>query len=142
MRVAQSTILLLLLGQVDPAACFVLQYTRGRKPSPCIARALEKNNDEDAVISTDSLYAALKDRQRMLEKGIGKRYICRTQRGFLNVHDSPGDPFDTENIVSQLSEGEIVTSTKAPQGDWICHDGGGWSISVYEGFVWLEALDE
>ena len=98
--------------------------------------------DDDDSSSTGLLHRALASRVAALEKGIGRRYVCRTQIGFLNVHDAPGDPFDTENIVGQLVDGQIVASTGAPEGAWIQHDGGGWSISVYEGFVWLEELQE
>jgi len=95
-------------------------------------------------VPTDStfLYTELFARRALLEQGIGKRYVCRTQQGFLNIHYEPGDPFNTDNIVGQLNEGQIVTSTGPPRGLWIRHDGGGWSISKYGGFTWLEALDE
>jgi hypothetical protein len=88
------------------------------------------------------IHTALSQRIQNLQEGIGKRYICRTQRGFLNIHADPGDPFDTDNIVGRLSEGQIVTSVAPARGPWIRHDAGGWSISVYEGFVWLEAIPE
>ena len=89
-----------------------------------------------------SLYESLKERKRALKHGIGKRYITRTQKGFLNVHFEPSDPFDTENVVSTLSEGQIVTSTGPSRGSWIPHDGGGWSVGKLNGFVWLEPIDE
>jgi hypothetical protein len=88
------------------------------------------------------IHTALSQRIQSLQEGIGKRYICRTQYGFLNIHTDPGDPFDTDNIVGRLSEGQIVTSVAPARGPWIRHDAGGWSISVYEGFVWLEAIPE
>ena len=101
----------------------------------------------DATASTSAtedslLFESLKERQKSLKHGIGKRYVARTQKGFLNVHYEPSDPFDTENIVSQLSEGEIVTSTGPSRGPWIPHDGGGWSVSKFNGFNWLEPIDE
>lgn len=89
-----------------------------------------------------SLLTSLKKRQDELKEGIGKRYITRTKIGFLNVHAEPSDPFDTDNIVHQLEEGDIVTSTGAARGAWIRHDQGGWSISKYGGFTWLEPIDE
>lgn len=96
-----------------------------------------------ASATEDSLlFESLKERQKSLKHGIGKRYVARTQKGFLNVHYEPSDPFDTENIVSQLSEGEIVTSTGPSRGPWIPHDGGGWSVSKFNGFNWLEPIDE
>lgn len=91
---------------------------------------------------SQTILESLRERQNDLDKGIGKRYICRTQRGFLNVHKEPGDPFNTDNIVAQLQEGDIVTSTGPPRGPWIPHDSGGWSISIYSGFTWLEPLKE
>lgn len=102
-----------------------------------ISEAMNDSIEEDSKIHDD-----LEARYSSLQSGIGRRYITRTQHGFLNVHDEPTDPFDCENIVSQLVEGQVVTSTKPAQGDWICHDGGGWSISKYQGFVWLEELKE
>jgi hypothetical protein len=54
----------------------------------------------------------------------------------------PSDPSDTSNIISQLNEGQIVTSTRPPRGNWIRHDAGGWSISKHGGFTWLEPIDE
>lgn len=99
--------------------------------------------DGTAESQTDaSLYESLKERKNALKHGIGKRYVARTQKGFLNVHYEPSDPFDTENIVSTLSEGQIVTSTGPSRGSWIPHDGGGWSVEKFNGFVWLEPIDE
>ena len=89
-----------------------------------------------------SLYDSLRSRQNELNNGIGKRYICRTQRGFLNVHKEPGDPFNVDNVVNQLQEGDIVTSMEPPRDGWIRHDSGGWSIAVYNGFTWLEELKD
>ena len=45
------------------------------------------SSDDDTTSSDDSLLRALKQRQEEVEKGIGKRYITRTQKGFLNVHE-------------------------------------------------------
>jgi hypothetical protein len=95
-----------------------------------------------AIDDSTSLYRSLKDRQKELKHGIGRRYVCRTQRGFLNVHERPGNPFDVDHIVGQLHDGQIVTSTGPPHGSWVQHDGGGWSISVYGGFTWLEQLKD
>jgi hypothetical protein len=92
--------------------------------------------------STSDIYSSLQERVNSLENGVGKRYVVRTQQGFLNVHSSPEDPFNTGNVVSRLRDGDIVTSTGMRVGAWIPHDGGGWSISVYNGFTWLEAVKE
>jgi hypothetical protein len=101
------------------------------------------NSELDAVtISDTSVFQALNHRQKSLKLGIGKRYVTRTQKGFLNVHYEPSDPYDTENIVNQLSEGQIVTATGPQRGPWIPHDAGGWSISKFGGFTWLEPIDE
>jgi hypothetical protein len=101
------------------------------------------DSDCTAVPDSHQLHTALADRVAALQNGIGKRYVCRTQRGFLNVHREPGDPYDTSNIVNQLVDGQIVTSTSPKQKDgWIQHDAGGWSVTVYGGFVWLEPLSE
>lgn len=97
-----------------------------------------------AAENSKSIFESLRERKAALDHGIGKRYVCRTQKGFLNVHKEPCDPFNTVNIVNQLEEGDIVTSTGEPRGvgGWIPHDHGGWSISMYSGFTFLEELDE
>jgi hypothetical protein len=104
----------------------------------------ELSSDLDCLQAPESndLHRLLKDRQKALEQGIGKRYVCRTQKGFLNVHQEPGDPFDTSNIVAQLKEGDIVVSTGPNRGPWVRHDGGGWSVAMFGGFKWLEPLAE
>ncbi len=38
------------------------------------------------VPSDDAIFKSLTGRQQALSRGIGKRYIARTQKGFLNVH--------------------------------------------------------
>jgi hypothetical protein len=104
----------------------------------------ELSSDLDCLQAPESndLHRLLKDRQKALQQGIGKRYICRTQKGFLNVHQEPGDPFDTSNIVTQLTDGDIVVSTGPNRGPWVRHDGGGWSVAIFGGFKWLEPLVE
>mmetsp|Transcript_18639 Transcript_18639/g.27624 ORF Transcript_18639/g.27624 Transcript_18639/m.27624 type:complete len:144 (+) Transcript_18639:1-432(+) len=96
----------------------------------------------EETITDDFILKSLKDRQKAISHGIGRRYITRTQKGFLNVHSKPTDPYDVENIVSQLTEDQIVTSTGSSKGDWIPHDAGGWSISKFGGFTWLEPIEE
>lgn len=89
-----------------------------------------------------SLFESLRSRRQELAEGIGRRYIARTQRGFLNVHDTYElGPYAIDNIIGRLEEGQIVTSI-SKFGDWIEHDAGGWSISKFGGFTWLEPLDE
>ena len=66
--------------------------------------------------------------------------LSRTQVGFLNVHTEPGDPFRTDNVVRQLPHGAVVES-KVEQGVWVDHDGGGWSIRVYDGHEYLVPVD-
>jgi len=90
----------------------------------------------------DQISSSLNRKIKELELGIGKRYIIRTQRGFLNVHYEPSDPYMSENVVNQLSDGQIVTATGPKRGIWVPHDGGGWSVSKYGGFTWLEPIDE
>jgi hypothetical protein len=43
-------------------------------------------NEDDS--SNTYLLASLKARELELRQGIGKRFVTRTQRGFLNVHDA------------------------------------------------------
>lgn len=92
--------------------------------------------------SDDDISNSLERKVRELDLGIGKRYIIRTQQGFLNVHYEPSDPYMLENVVNQLSDGQIVTATGPKRGIWIPHDGGGWSVCKYGGFTWLEPIDE
>jgi hypothetical protein len=102
------------------------------------------DSTNDAALGDNSIsefYEQLRLRQSQLDEGIGKRYITRTQKGFLNVHSYPGDPFETENIVAQLCEGQIVISVGPSVENWIEHDVGGWSIATFDGFNWLEPLD-
>jgi hypothetical protein len=104
------------------------------------------SSELDGVTTTTtedaSLHRSLKYRQEALNNGIGKRYVTRTQKGFLNVHYEPTDPYDTSNIVNQLKEGQIVTSTGPPRGNWVPHDAGGWSIAKFIGFTCLEPIEE
>lgn len=88
-----------------------------------------------------TLISKLRQRAKAVEEGAGKLFRVRTQVGFLNVHSEPGDPHRTDNVVAQVTEGEIVQSTGPPSGDWEQHSGGGWSVRSYGGFVWLEPID-
>jgi hypothetical protein len=103
------------------------------------------SSDSDCLQATpesNDLHRLLQERQKALQQGIGKRYVCRTQKGFLNVHQEPGDPFDISNIVTVLTDGDIVVSTGPNRGPWVRHDGGGWSVAIFGGFQWLEPLEE
>lgn len=92
-------------------------------------------------LSDDLITKALKSRTDELKVGIGKRYMVRTQRGFLNVHSDSKGVYETNNVVAQLKEGQIITSIGPDDGDWVHHDNGGWSIRFYEGFTWLIEID-
>ena len=96
---------------------------------------------QQASSEADDLYASLRARQDEIKAGGGIRYKVQTQRGFLNVHSEPEDPFATHNIVSQLQEGQIVTSVGPPSGTWVQHDAGGWSVREFGGFQWLVPID-
>lgn len=109
----------------------------------------EANNDgilgtefsvEDSV-SNSYISKALKNRQKDLQQGIGKRYMVRTQHGFLNVHSDTSSVYDIDNVVGRLEEGQIVTSIGPDKGEWVKHNEGGWSIRFYEGFTWLVEID-
>ncbi len=100
----------------------------------------DTNSDSNDSSDTD-MWIELNKRRDQLELGIGRRYVVRTTRGFLNVHSDPSDPFAVENIVDQLLDGDIVTSVGPNKGHWVRHDRGGWSISVHSGFVWLQPID-
>jgi hypothetical protein len=142
---------------VSPPPSLLFQTSRGalRRDSSLLQSNKFELGDTEDIFMADSdygtavpdnshqLHTALAERVAALQDGIGKRYVCRTQRGFLNVHREPGDPYDTSNIVNQLVDGQIVTSTSPKQKHgWIQHDAGGWSVTVYGGFVWLEPLSE
>lgn len=131
-------------GGLDPCCCLASSSSSAEESSEDPVRDCgdEAAAADEADSTSKSLHEALARRVADLGEGIGRRYACRTQLGFLNVHEAPGDPFDTDNVVGRLLDGQIVASTGPPQGAWIQHDGGGWSISVYEGFVWLEELEE
>ena len=93
---------------------------------------------------TLSLHQALQQRRDDLDQGIGKRYIIRIKPGFtgVNIHYEPSGPHDTENVVGQLAEGQIVTAIAPNRGLWIRHNAGGWSLANFAGFTWLEPIDE
>lgn len=89
------------------------------------------------------MHGKLKDRRMKIHDGVGKRYMVRTgSKKSLNVHLEPSSAFATDNIVNQLTDGQIVRSTGPTRGIWIPHDGGGWSVSDHQGFTWLEPIDE
>jgi hypothetical protein len=149
-------ILCLLVLFFSSSEAFVLTGALGRPLGSCQTRLflLEEDQDQqvqfvssefDTISSSfdaSSFFKSLQERQDALKQGIGKRYITRTQKGFLNVHYEATDPFDASNIVNQLKDGDIVTSTGPSRGLWIPHDGGGWSISRFGGFTWLEPIEE
>lgn len=97
----------------------------------------------ESAESSTSIYAALRAREKQINLGVGRRYVTKTQQGFLNIHADPNDgPFCVSNIVGQLVEGQHVTSVGEPHGNWVKHDAGGWSIGKFNGVTWLELLDE
>ena len=55
--------------------------------------------DENPRFASAHIYSALRDRARAIAGGAGRRFRVRTQRGFLNVHTSPDDPYRTDNLV-------------------------------------------
>lgn len=98
--------------------------------------------EPSTVARDDDLAASLRARVLELhEKSRGRRFRVCTQRGFLNVHSEPGDPYASWNVVGQLYEGEIVTGLEQ-DGDWLLHDGGGWSVRFYGDFEWLRPVDD
>ena len=138
--------LLLLTAMIGTDAFAVLPHG----PNLIFSRCSLADNDvlfgEEAISSSldqHDLFASLRTRQEELWQGVGKRYIVRTLRGFLNVHSSHEDgPYAVDNIVNQLEEGDIVSSTGPRIYSWIPHDAGGWSIALHGGFTWLEPLDD
>ena len=88
-----------------------------------------------------ALLDSLKQRVAAVEDGAGRFYrVNALAPGFLNVHSTPGDPWRTDNVVCQLQDGAVVESLRE-EGVWINHDGGGWSIRVYEGHAFLVLVE-
>ena len=54
------------------------------------------------------LNAELLRRAKAVEDGAGRLFRVRTQVGFLNVHSTPDNPYRTDNVVAQLTDGQIV----------------------------------
>ncbi len=73
------------------------------------------------------------------------RYIVHTQRGFLNIHSSNDDPFDSTNILAQLQDSDVVileegTTLGLLPFCWarVAHPVPGWCVSFTGNFEWLE----
>lgn len=100
---------------------------------------------QEEIGTSDSLYDSLSRRQDELRRGIGRRYLVVTQKGFLNVHSScthADGPFAIDNIVGRLQDGQIVTSVSPPVDEWIEHDQGGWSVGEFMGHRFLVPLSD
>ena len=94
-----------------------------------------------SVTTSTELLDSLKARKAAVEDGAGRFYrVNALAPGFLNVHSAPGDPWRTDNVVCQLQDGAVVESLQE-EGVWINHDGGGWSIRVYEGHAFLVLVE-
>ena len=140
-----------LLGSHRSPAChnFLLKQRATSDDSSSIpskdSDSSPESSNVDKVVDKEGsavLYEELKHRQVQLDKGIGKRYKTRTQKGFLNIHSDPhSGPYNLDNVIGQLQEGQIVKSIEPSVDDWIHHDAGGWSISNFEGFTFLEPLN-
>ena len=92
-------------------------------------------------VASRSLLDDLRRRRSDIAEGAGRRYkVCALEPGFLNVHSEPGDPWRVDNVVGRLGDRAVVESLKE-SGEWVCHDGGGWSIRVYDGHAFLELLE-
>ena len=101
-----------------------------------------------SVTTSTELLDSLKARKAAVEDGAGRFYrVNALAPGFLNVHSTPGDPWRTDNVVCQLQDGAVVESLREEytfmreEGVWINHDGGGWSIRVYEGHAFLVLVE-
>ena len=123
--------------------------SRGRSGTLLCAADVHSSSSEERTSTTDeplpsaesaSLYASLQKRAAAIDEGAGRRYRVESLVGFLNVHEGPGDPWRTDNVVRQLPHGAVVESI-AEQDVWVKHDGGGWSIRVYDGHEFLVPLD-
>eukprot|EP00587_Corethron_hystrix_P010630 CAMPEP_0113323170 /NCGR_PEP_ID=MMETSP0010_2-20120614/16103_1 /TAXON_ID=216773 ORGANISM="Corethron hystrix, Strain 308" /NCGR_SAMPLE_ID=MMETSP0010_2 /ASSEMBLY_ACC=CAM_ASM_000155 /LENGTH=127 /DNA_ID=CAMNT_0000181933 /DNA_START=36 /DNA_END=416 /DNA_ORIENTATION=+ /assembly_acc=CAM_ASM_000155 len=124
-----------LLLNRSATAAFMIKHAGGRTklgPEKVRMNRIENVGGDflpEKTIDDGSLLESLRSRQQEIEKGAGRRYITRTQKGFLNVHSThESGPYAVDNIVGQLEEGQIVTSVGSYE-EWIEHDAGGWSIS-------------
>ena len=68
------------------------------------------------------------------------RYRVHTQRGFLNIHETPASPDATDNIRGRLMQDEVITALEHRPG-WVRHDKG-WSVSRVRGDSWLWLVPE
>eukprot|EP00316_Scyphosphaera_apsteinii_P020695 CAMPEP_0119302974 /NCGR_PEP_ID=MMETSP1333-20130426/4490_1 /TAXON_ID=418940 /ORGANISM="Scyphosphaera apsteinii, Strain RCC1455" /LENGTH=350 /DNA_ID=CAMNT_0007305515 /DNA_START=123 /DNA_END=1172 /DNA_ORIENTATION=+ len=66
----------------------------------------------DARAASSDLLESLQRRIAAVNNGAGRRYRVITLVGFLNVHNEPGDPWCTNNVVEQLDHGTIVESIR------------------------------
>jgi len=134
-----TMILALLSVKILFCSGFVLISNTPHLTTSTVLMATREDRD---VVESKSIYNALKKRKDDLKDMIGRRYIVRTQQGFLNVHSDPDKgPYATDNIVSILKHGQIITSTGKGKEGWIQHSEG-WSISEHGGFTWLRLIDE
>lgn len=90
---------------------------------------------------TEKMAQSLKRREESLHL-VGERFVCRVQDHpvYLFVPTAKEDVEDESNIIYRLEEGEEVVVTGPHRGNWIDHDGGGYSEIVVEGVVALEQL--
>ena len=103
-------------------------------------RALRSTSDDAALQSLRERVSEL--RLDAPSPSPRPKYRVTTMHGFLNVHTDPTDPHRLDNCVGRLPDGEVVLAlSENPEGDWILHDHGGWSIRVFEGFEWLVPAD-
>ena len=126
-----------------PRACAEQQKSSATTPPPAPRACAERQTSFASTLSpaeSSALYASLKARRADVDDGAGKRFRVDSLVGFLNVHSEPDDPFRLDNVVGQLGHGEVVEST-SERGDWVAHDGGGWSIRVHDGHHFLVPLD-
>lgn len=150
MRTPHAALVLIALfvaSFVGPSASFTIHHNKFTRQSQLAVfedyqRWIGGGRTETSNDPVEPLHKMLAKRKDELKRGIGKRFVVRTQKGFLNVHRTfEGGPYRTDNVVRQLADGDVVTSIDRIQ-DWIRHDAGGWSIAKFEGFVWLVPIDE
>ena len=92
------------------------------------------------------MFANFSKVRSFLRTSTNRKYVVHTQKGFLNVHSDPDDPFDTGNVVFQLQDGDVVTLDPSapnlgePPFFWtkICEPVNGYVVSLTGTFEWLE----
>mmetsp|Transcript_21039 Transcript_21039/g.58527 ORF Transcript_21039/g.58527 Transcript_21039/m.58527 type:complete len:224 (-) Transcript_21039:230-901(-) len=99
--------------------------------------------------SSDKCASDLKKRLAELSEGIGKRFVAHALVTQNRMHQQDNETcrvpvYDQPDgkVIGHLKEGQVVLTTAPRKGPWIRHDGGGWTLSVQNGFRYLQPVNE